>query len=58
MYIAIPFAALDDFMERLDKRYEAKVRTEGGAVMAKKSRKVGFLSASSCPTSSPRWTIH
>ncbi len=39
-------------MEKLDKRYETKVRKEGGAVMAKKIRRQGV------PSDAPRWAIN
>ena len=45
-------------MEKLDKRYETKVRKEGGAVMAKKIRRQGVPSESSCPSDAPRWAIN
>ena len=44
-------------MVELDKRYDAKVRKEGGAVMAKKKRKLGQPSSSKPPDDAPAWAI-
>ena len=44
-------------MADLDRRYDAKVRKDGGAVMAKKSRKPGLPSPSPCPVDAPKWAV-
>lgn len=44
-------------MIELDKRYNAKVRKEGGAVMAKKKRVMGQLSSAQPPVDAPAWAI-
>lgn len=44
-------------MVELDRRYDAKVRKEGGAVMAKKKRLIGEPSTSQPPTDAPAWAI-
>ncbi len=48
-------------MMELDSRYETKIKKDGGAVMAKKSRKLGEPSRShvptDAPTDAPKWAI-
>jgi hypothetical protein len=44
-------------MVELDRRYEAKVRKEGGAMMAKKKREQGVPSSSEPPDDAPSWAI-
>ena len=49
-------ADLNSFMLELDKRYEAKVKKDGGAVMAK-TRKPGLPSNIPCPFGAPKWAV-
>ena len=45
-------------MKELNKRYDTKIRKEGGAIMAKKKRKPGL--PSSCtqpPSNAPKWAV-
>ena len=44
-------------MEVLDRRYEAKIKKDGGAVMAKKKRKLGCQSTSQPPADAPSWAV-
>ena len=44
-------------MANLDKRYDAKVKKDGGAVMAKNLRKQGLPSSSPCPPNAPKWAV-
>ena len=43
-------------MAELDKRYEAKIKKDGGAVMAKK-RKLGCPSKRAQPLDAPEWAV-
>ena len=45
------------FLEKLDKRYEEKVKKEG-LLVARKTRKLGSASNSSPPTNAPEWTVN
>ena len=47
---------LEEFISRLDKRYQMKVSREGGTV-AKKVRKEGVPSTSGPPIGAPKWTV-
>lgn len=42
-------------MAELDKRYDAKVRKDGGAMMAKKKREQGEPSSLQQPYNAPSW---
>ena len=48
---------LNEFMAELDKRYEVKIKKEGGAIMAKKMRKTGCPSKCPQPLEAPQWAI-
>lgn len=47
---------LKEFLARLDRRYDDKVKKDG-VTMAKKPRKIGFDSQSLPPPDAPEWTI-
>ena len=48
------YIELNEYMMELDSRYETKIKKDDGAVMAKKSRKLGEPSTSHVP---PKWAI-
>ena len=50
------FAGLNDFLKRLDDRYEEKIKKDATA-MARKVRKVGAHSTSPPPIDAPEWTV-
>lgn len=47
---------LNKFLNKLDERYEAKVKKQG-MLMAKKARKIGSFASSVPPLETPGWTI-
>lgn len=47
---------LNDFMQILDQRHEAKAKKDKG-MMAKKTRKVGSPSCAPPPSDAPAWTV-
>lgn len=49
---------LNEFMIELDKRYSAKIRKDGGAVIAKKKRVLGEASSSKPPPDAPAWAVN
>lgn len=49
-------AGLTDFLQKLDGRYEEKVK-KGGTMMAKKERKIGSPLSCKPPEGAPEWTI-
>lgn len=49
-------AELNDFISRLDMRYDEKVKKDG-VTIAKKSRKLGLISTCAPPPDAPDWTI-
>jgi len=57
MHFIFVLLVLNDLMADFDRRYDAKVRKDGGAVMAKKSRKPGLPSQSPCPVDAPKWAV-
>ena len=53
-----PFSSigLNDLIVDLDRRYEERVRKEGGT-MPKKTRFAGQLSTTSSPLNAPKWAV-
>ena len=50
------FTDLNTFLNKLDERYDAKVKKQG-MLMAKKVRRIGCLSSSVPPPEAAAWTI-
>ena len=57
VYLSFSFVAdLSKFLNKLDERYEAKVKKQG-MLMAKKARKIGSFASSVPPPEAAGWTI-
>ena len=55
-YLCYLIAELNTFLEKLDNRYEAKIKKQG-MLMARKTRSVGSPSSSVTPLDTASWTI-
>ena len=53
----ILFIALNEFIQELDRRYDEKVKKEGGT-MPRKTRQSGPPSKSPPPLNAPAWTVN
>ena len=53
---ALLLVELEQFLEKLDERYEAKLKKDN-VLMARKVRRVGEESCRKQPSSAPKWTV-